>query len=138
MWLSVRTAERVTVAAQAPSEELTLRLNLGAPNFPGSANGQLVKTLVDGVCTALHAHGDRRTASEIGRRMAARLARPPAEIAELLAADDRAALGTREQLVALRGHGVQCHPQDERIAALEVEIDRSAENWTLSGRLALA
>ena len=104
----------------------------------GAANGQFVKTIVDGVLTALHAHADSTTAHELGRRLAANLALPAENIAALLLAKERAALGTCQRLIVLRGRGVQCQPEDARVAALRIELDRTATSWTLTGRITRA
>jgi hypothetical protein len=78
-------------------------LRVGAPRFGGAANGQFVKTIVDGVLTAPHAHADSTTAHELGRRW-----RPISaeNIAALLLAKEHAALGTCQRLIVLRDRGV--------------------------------
>lgn len=106
---------------------------VGAPRFAGAANGQFVKTLIDGVITALHAHGDASTAPVVAERLANRTALPAPVIARLLMSEERAALGPCRRLLVVRGGGVQCQPQDERISALRIEVDRTATSWTLSG-----
>ena len=57
VWAAVRTSDAVEVVASAPGGEVGLHLRVGAPRFSGAANRQFVKTMVDGVMTALHAHG---------------------------------------------------------------------------------
>jgi hypothetical protein len=133
IWAAVRTSDAVAVLATAPSGDLAVRLRVGAPRFAGGATAQFVKTMVDGVMTALHAHGDRTTAADAADRLAATIALPAEEIAALLVDHARAALGTCRRLVVLRLRGVQCQPEDDRISALRIEIDRSATSWTISG-----
>jgi hypothetical protein len=135
IWAAVRTSDAVVVLASAPAGDLGLELRVGAPRFGGAANGQFVKTMVDGVMTALHAHGDATTASELAERLAAKVELPAEQIAALLVGRERAALGICPRLVVVRGMGVQCQPQDGRISALRIEIDRSATAWHLSGRV---
>lgn len=135
IWATVRTSDAVNVLASAPTGELAVRLRVGTPRFAGAANGQFVKTMVDGVMTALHAHGDRTTAADAAARLAATIALPADQIAALLVDDERAALGACQRLVVLRGQGVQCQPQDGRISALRIEIDRSATSWSISGKV---
>lgn len=43
--------------------------------------------------------------------------------------------GTCQRLIVGRGQGVQCYPQDGRISALRIEIDRSASAWQFTGRV---
>jgi hypothetical protein len=81
---------------------------------------------VDGVLTALHAHADSTTAHELGRRLAANLALPAENIAALLLAKERAALGTCQRLIVLRERGGQCQPEDARAGTLRTELDRTA------------
>src|SRR4051794_37679059 len=135
VWAAVRTSDGVAVLDEASVGELGVRLIVGAPRFTGAANGQFVKTVIDGVMTALHAHGDRSGAADVADRLAAAIALPADEIAALLVDDERAALGVRQRLVVLRGRGVQCQPQDGRISALRIEIDRSATSWRITGKV---
>jgi hypothetical protein len=138
VWAAVRTSPAVHVLTSAPTGELALQLRIGAPRLAGAANGQFVKTLVDSVLTALHAHGDAGSAEEIGRRVSAQLALSAAQTTALLLSRERAALGTCDRLIVLGDRGIQCQPEDIRLAALRVEIDRSATVWSLSGRISLA
>jgi hypothetical protein len=98
-------------------------------------NGQFVKTVVDGVVTALHAHGDARTAAVVAERLTHHLPLPAHDIARLLVDDERAGLGICHRLVVLRGQGVQCQPEDGRISKLRIELDRSASKWFVSGEV---
>ena len=124
IWAAVRTSGAIDVLASAPTGELALWLRVGAPSFAGAADGQFVKTMVDGVMTALHAHGDRSTVSHVADRLATTIALPADEIAGLLIDDARAALGACHRLVVLRGQGVQCQPQDGRISAPRIGTAR--------------
>jgi hypothetical protein len=135
VWAAVRTSDAVEILASAPTGEVGLHLRVGAPRFAGAANGQFVKTMVDGVMTAVHAHGDRSTAAEVAERLATLIPLPAEQIAALLSSDERAALGVCQRLVVLRGPGLQCQPQDGRIAALRIELDRSASAWQLTGQI---
>jgi hypothetical protein len=136
VWAAVRMSRALRVVGSAPVGELALRLRVGAPRFAGAANGQFVKTLVDGVLTALHAHGDASTAAEIGRRLAAHVPISGDQVTALLLGDDRAVLGTCRRLIVLRDRGIQCQPEDGRLAAVRIAFDRSATSWTLTGRVA--
>jgi hypothetical protein len=135
IWAAVRTSDEVQVVASGPGGDVGLHLRVGAPRFPGAANGQFVKTMVDGVMTALHAHGNGTTVVAVAERLATMIALPADQIAALMLSDERAALGVCQRLVVLRSHGVQCQPQDGRIAALRIEIDRSASAWQLAGKI---
>lgn len=136
VWAAVRPAPEVAVLAWGPTRELCLDLKIGAPGHAGGANGQFVKALVDGVITALHAHADRGTIDEISRRLEPRIGLSAVEIRALFLDDVRAVLGSRQHLLVLRGRGVQCQPDDVRIRALRIEIDRFAQWWSIKGRLA--
>jgi hypothetical protein len=135
VWAAIRTSDAVEVEGSAPAGEIGMRLSVGAPRFAGAANAQFVKTVVDGVMTALHAHRDRDSAAVVADRLAAASVLPARTIAALMINDDRAALGTCQRLVVLRGQGVQCHPQDGRISTLRIELDRAARSWGISGCL---
>lgn len=135
IWMAVRISDAVKVLASAPGGEVGLHLRVGAPRFAGAANGQFVKTMVDGLVTALHVHADQSSATVVADRLATMIPLSADEIAALLLNNERAALGTCKRLVVLRGNGVQCQPQDGRVAALRIEIDRSATTWQLSGQI---
>jgi hypothetical protein len=92
--------------------------------------------LIDGILTALHGHGDALGAEEIGRRLAERMDLPAEEIAQMLVSNDRAVLGICRQLIGLRTSGVQCHPEDLRLARFQLEIVRNAQSWSLRGAIA--
>jgi hypothetical protein len=111
------------------------RRTLGAPRFAGAATDQFVKTIIDGVTTALHAHEDVTSAADVAERLATMTPLRADQVAALLLNDERASLGVCKRLVVLRGHGVQCQPQDGRISALRIEIDRLASAWQLTGEI---
>ena len=138
VWEAVRTSAGTKILRPAYTGELSLQLLVGAPHFSGAVNGEFVKALIDGVMTALHAHADVASAAEVSQRMGMLLSIAPANIEHLLLDDTRAALGTCERLVVLRSSGVQCHPEDHRLSAIRIEVDRTAPTWTLNGSVALA
>jgi hypothetical protein len=135
VWAAIRTSDAVEVLAAAPHNAVGLHLRVGAPRFAGAATGQFIKTVVDGVMTALHAQRDAPTAAAVAERLATMIPMPADQIEALLVRDERAAMGSCQRLIVLRGQGVQCHPQDGRISALRIEIDRSASSWQLTGRV---
>jgi hypothetical protein len=137
VWLACRASPALRTIRSAPTGDLALRLRIGAPRFASSASAQFVKTVVDGVFTALHAQGDGETVDRVAELMAKRLGARTDEIARLLRDDANAVLGVRSGLVALRGDGIQCWPDDRRLAAISITLDRSAPSWSLSGRVAL-
>jgi hypothetical protein len=138
VWAAMTTCSTLRVGESSLAGDLTLSVRVGAPAFSGSANGAFVKLVVDGILSSLHAHGDRATTDEISRRMARQGTLSAGEIAALLVREERAVLGVRPQLIVLRGGGVQCRPDDHRVCALRIELDRSATAWTLAGRVAVA
>jgi hypothetical protein len=78
------------------------------------------------------------TGDEVALRLAANLSLEPREVADLLVSDERAPRGTCHRLIVLRTLGVQCLPEDSRLATLRIEIDRTATAWTLSGHISRA
>lgn len=117
--------------------ELAVRLRLGSPSASVCANGQLVKTLIDGFLTALHAQEDGPALEMVGRRLEVLTGVPARDVRSHLLGPEPGALGRRRQLVGLRGSGVQCHPDDLRVGSLLVEIVRPSRAWTLSGQVCL-
>jgi hypothetical protein len=105
VWAAVRISPQVTVGTSAAVGDLYLDLTIGAPGFSGSARGQFVKTMTDGVLTALHARADRETIGELTNRLRARLRLTAPEIQALLLDDQRAVLGARRRLLVLRDRG---------------------------------
>ena len=136
VWRDVRRSEQLVVERTLASGEVVLFISIGAPRFRGAANGTFVKTFVDGVLVALHYEPDARAVVDVAGRMAARVSLPEGEVARLLCDDTKAALGPVHGLVCLRGEGVQCWPEDGRIAALRLEVDRSAPAWSVTGWVA--
>src|SRR5205085_2137984 len=91
-------------------EPFAVSLDVAGP--ADSLRPEAVKALVDGVVCALQAHTDRATLAQPAQRIAAMLGQPVEAIADSLCATDRAALGTRPQLVRPWGSTVQWSPDD--------------------------
>jgi hypothetical protein len=136
IWAAVRPSPHVTVAGDGQSGAIFLDLRLDAPGFVGCANGGLVKTIIDGVLTALHVHRDRGAIGEISRRLAMKAGLLPNSIRDLLLDDSSAVLGPRDRLIAPRASGIQCSPDDLRVAWVRITINRSSKAWALNGRVA--
>jgi hypothetical protein len=120
----------------ALTEPLGLDVVLSCPRFRGSASPQLVKTVVDGITTALHAadpsDGDL---PEVARRLSRMVPHEAETVGRWLRAAEGAALGPRARLICLRGKGVQCSPDDGRVSALRLQLDRTADAWSLDARV---
>lgn len=136
VWAAVRPSERLKPVGESRSGDLCLDLRLAAPAFVGCANGALVKTVIDGVLTALHAHEGPEMSIEISERLAVKTGLTRRAVHDLLLDHSAAALGPRRQLIALRAAGVQCSPDDLRVAWARIVIDRSVLAWGLSGQVA--
>ncbi|MBJ7469834.1 MAG: hypothetical protein JHD16_00960 [Solirubrobacteraceae bacterium] len=135
IWAAVRRAARIEVVQEAPADrELALRVTVGAPSFRGSANGEFVKRIIDGITTALH-ESSALVSTDAAERLASRARLDTAKIAELLQADDNAVLGETPGLIVARGPGVQCRPRDDRISVLRIELDRTSTRWSLDATL---
>lgn len=133
VWWALRRA-----AAALASERLgwnrafAVRLRVRAP--AGTfARPELVKSLVDGTVAAFQAYRDRRTVEEVAARVAGTLDASSQEVAHELLDDRRAALGSTDRLLYLRGRGVQWNLADDRCLAGEVLIEESASQWSLEG-----
>lgn len=83
---------------------------------------QVVKPLLDGVVSALHAHDGTRL-EVVADRIAKQLGTRAATVAASLVDDDRAVLG-RRALVVPRAASVQWLPGDDRCVACDLTIER--------------
>jgi hypothetical protein len=136
IWAAATSSVRVC-AAPSLHGPLLLDLRLSGPGSP-TANGQLVKTLVDGVLTALHAHGNPGTVAEGARRMSEKVGMSEESVAARLLDQRNAVLGVVPNLISFRGTGVQCRPHDHRVGALKVRLEHNSDRWTLDGVVARA
>jgi hypothetical protein len=137
IWAAIRTSDSVQIVGHAPVGELGVSLVVGAPDFTGSASGEFVKIVVDGVLAALQGHGDSSTVDEIAERMAERTGLAPRQVAASLLDVDRAPLGVCNRLVVPWGSGVQCMPEDQRVGLIRIEPDRTQKAWTLTSSVGL-
>jgi hypothetical protein len=92
----------------------------------------MVKVLVDGVMSALHAH-DGTQLELLAGRLAERLSLPADHVAGLLAGDTPAVLGQRRLLWPFRDF-VQWNPADDAIVRLRI-ASMTSPTWQLSGTL---
>lgn len=137
VWAAVRQADTVRVDRVALTEPLALEVVLRCPRFQGTASAQLVKTVIDGLLTALHAQDLRDpSVADVVARLAPMVRREPETVERWLIDDRCAALGVRRRLVHLRGKGIQCAADDARLHAVRLELDRGAREWALEARIA--
>lgn len=129
VWHDVRTAGVVVESAHAGS--LALSLTINCPDG-GSPILGIVKVLVDGVISALHAH-DGTQLDVVAARLGQRLGVPAREVASLLIANPAAVLGTRRLLWPFRDF-VQWNPADDMLVDLHV-ASAPSPSWRLSGSL---
>lgn len=136
VWLALKTND-VEIPSTAPTGDVVVTLTIHGPvSFCGS---QLSKWLIDGVLVALHHHTDPIVARQVSTPIAARVGAEPVTVAAWLLDDRQSALGPRPKLVVPFGAtGVQCHPDDGRVAAVRIDIDRGTSTYALSGAVALA
>jgi hypothetical protein len=103
---------------------------------PMAANPELVKALVDGTVAAFQAYGNRLSAMELAARVSAITNQPIELIAQNLLDNRRAVLGVTDELIYLRGDGVQWNPSDHQCMAGQILVQPTpSTTWTLSGQI---
>ena len=112
---------------------LTLDYPLGRPM---AATPELVKALIDGTVVSFQAHGNRSSVSELAARLGATTGQSSNLIAQTLLDDQRAVLGLTDNLLYLRGDGVQWNPSDHLCAAAQVLVRPAlSTTWSLAGQI---
>lgn len=130
IWLALKRAG--IAATHRVEDRFTLQLRLRAPRgHPVS----IVKSLVDGVVSAMHEH-DGSDLDAIVSRLGVALSVPAGEVRELLLDDSSAILG-RRRLLWPRSSGVQWNPADEACVGCSLTIE-AADSWRLDGEIAIA
>jgi hypothetical protein len=122
-----------------PPNYFSLSVRVGIPESARPNPVAIVKTVFDGIISALHFHNRQLTLQEVSERIATRLGLGPDEVASLLSDPSTAVLGGRN-LVWRRADGVQWGPADERCVAGELLfVEPSTDSVvTLSAELDLA
>lgn len=121
VWLAFRAAAP-EVRAGRHDGPLGVRVRLAVTAGPVP----FVKPLLDGIVTALQAHGDRATLPKVSARMAAAAGAAPPDVERLLGDPSHAVLGVVPRLVHLHGDGFQLAPDDDRCVAAEVLVQPGA------------
>ena len=117
----------VVLLVAAPAQSAGTQL----PNI-----SELIKPLLDGVVSALHAH-DGQQLGEVTHRLVAQSAGEPDRLSAMLTDRRWAQLGTR-RLLWPHGHTVQWNPADDRCQFVEVTLDSAPTDhnqWELSGHV---
>jgi hypothetical protein len=133
LWLALAEAAAEVAMPAANPEAISVCIRLRVPPQTSSATA-IIKPLLDGLVSALHAH-DGSSIDEISRRLASQLGIPPQRVAELLSDDRQAVLGVRS-LIHLFGAGVQWNPADDLCVACEVVLDRGSTAISLDATVA--
>ena len=97
----------------------------------------LMKAIFDGVIAAFQAHADAAVLADVSARLAIVLpVADPAEIAQHLRDEHRAALGTVEQLVLPQGSAGKWNPGDHWcVAGQLLAVDPVDSRWAIRGRV---
>lgn len=137
VWLAIHDAAARAEGQPNPGAPFSVFLTLGYPmRRPMAANPELVKALVDGTVAAFQAHGNRLTAMELAARVSAITNQPIELVAQNLLDNRRAVLGVTDELVHLRGDGVQWNPSDHQCMAGQILVQPTpSTTWTLSGQI---
>lgn len=130
VWYALRTSPSLRVQEGAEATHLGLDVEVGRPDDDRRALLGLVKALVDGLVSALHAH-DGQDLDTVTERLSSRLGVEAAALAVLLLDDRLAVLGTRRLLWPYRNF-VQWNPADDIIVDLRLTTT-PAPTWTTTG-----
>jgi hypothetical protein len=136
VWLAVREQAPQPVGRLTVPGPFAVDLVLTPPRrWASSGLGGVVKPLLDGLISAYHGH-DGQQIDEIVSRLAARLRRPGAALAEMLVDDSWAALGRRRLLWPYREF-VQWSPADDLCVAARVVLSPPgpSDTWTITGSI---
>jgi hypothetical protein len=137
VWLAIHGAAARAEGQPAVTAPFSVFLTLGYPMKPPmGANPELVKALIDGTVAAFQAHGNRLSAMELAARVSAITNQHVDLIVQTLLDDRRAVLGVTDDLLYLRGTGVQWNPSDQLCMAGQVLVRATpSTTWTLSGQI---
>jgi hypothetical protein len=137
VWLAVHGAAARAEGQPNPEAPFSVFLTLGYPmRHPMAANPELVKALVDGTVAAFQAHGNRLSAMELAARVSTITNQPIELVAQNLLDKRRAVLGVTDELIYLRGDGVQWNPSDHQCMAGQILVQPTpSTTWTLSGQI---
>jgi hypothetical protein len=137
VWLAIHGAAARAEGQPNPGAPFSVFLTLGYPmKRPMGANPELVKALIDGTVAAFQAHGNRLSAMELAARVSAITNQPIELIAQNLLDNRRAVLGVTDELIYLRGDGVQWNPSDHQCMAGQILVQPTpSTTWTLSGQI---
>ena len=136
VWLAIHSAAARAEGQPAVTAPFSVFLTLGYPMKRSiAANPELVKAVIDGTVAAFQAHGNRLSAVELAARVSAITNQHVDLIVQTLLDDRRAVLGVTDDLLYLRGTGVQWNPSDQLCMAGQVLVQpRPSTTWTLFRR----
>jgi hypothetical protein len=137
IWWALRSSDeaiRPLGVPRQPSEAFALTLNIEAPIE--RLRPSLIKTILDGVVSAMQSQTDQATASALAPRIAEAI--PATAEAAFTALIDSApsVLGLRGNLVNGHGAGVKWAPDDDYCLAARLLL-RPAPHWRISGDAAI-
>jgi hypothetical protein len=126
------------IAIETPAFGISLTITAPAQLPAGQISlASVVKHVLDGIISALHAHSGAKLA-ETARRLSTALDLPEPEVRAMLTDPRWAALGSRQLAWPFGNDGVQWNPADDRCQAIRLLLDTAGDahhDWQLSGSI---
>lgn len=133
VWAALRDSVVVNDVRDHTRDRLSIELTVHGPSTTSSPTLlSMLKVLIDGAISTLHAH-DGADLAEVAGRVAARLGSDPAGVATMMMDPKTAVLGTRRLLWPFRSL-VQWNPADNQLVRVSLESQPS-NTWSVSGRI---
>ncbi len=133
VWYAMKRGQ-MTASATAPPLRYGLQVQLDVPRGARVSLPGIVKTLFDGIISALHYH-DGTDEAELSRRVAAITGAQADDVRALLREKTSAVLGGRKLLYRFR-ESVQWNPQDDLCLVGELRLNETDRpGWVVRGEL---
>lgn len=126
LWAALRRRATIDYASNAAPDLVAMRLTLGGD---WRLSVDVIKRALDASCAAFHVH-DGTALDVVSDLLAAELG-TTAEAVRTLALDPRGAALGPAPFLAPWGRTVRVHPQDDRIAAVDVDVEPSPRSRLL-------
>ena len=136
VWLRVKRGDTKILHNSAMlDQDFGISITIRKPRDSKLSLASVVKTVLDGVIAAFHAHNGAKL-DDVSERLGAKLDITPTDAMYLLLDNRLNLFGTRN-LVWPYKNGIQWNPADDRCVAAELLIDDTAteSGWELSGEL---
>lgn len=132
VWIAMRRGDAAATAGSSVPSRFGVDVSIDVPAGSRCLVANVIKPLLDGVLSALHAH-DCTKLDEVAERISAALVADAGEIRGYLTSNPLGVLGERT-LVRPHGQGVQWNPADDGCVLAEVRL-KAGSKWHCSGRL---